>query len=439
MASYRDVLRVAEFRRLYIAQAMSQIGDQLAAVAVAVLVFDQTGSGLLTAVAYASAWIPGIVGGPLLGPFADRIPRRTVMVVCDVARAVVFATLAVPGMPLPLLVVLLYLGNLLNSPFTAARAAMLPDVLRGEAYVTANGLGNITYQFAQIVGYVVGGVAVGLIHPRGVLIADAVTFAVSALAIRLGVRDRPAASAPDARGSFLGDVRIGVGYVFRDPWLRGCLLLVWGASAFAYAPEAIIYPYARRLGGGPVEAGLLLAAPCVGYIAGAFLLARKLRPQVRDKLLVPAAMLATVALVPTLLAPPVAVVLVCFTAMGVGASFAAPLNAIFARRVDPSLRGRAMSVAISGLIAAQGLGFLLAGGLVQANLSPALATGLCGVAGTLLIVAVRFRAPALGESAPRPRHAAPEPANLDEVDADAETDAPLIPPQSSKPGAHARR
>ncbi|MEP7025276.1 MAG: hypothetical protein ABJB47_16050 [Actinomycetota bacterium] len=62
--------------------------DVCGRIAVAVLVFDRTGSGLLTAVAYAAGWLPGIVGSPLLGSVADRLPRRSVMIVCDLVRAV---------------------------------------------------------------------------------------------------------------------------------------------------------------------------------------------------------------------------------------------------------------------------------------------------------------------------------------------------------------
>jgi MFS family permease len=86
MTTYRALFTHREFRHLYAAQALSYLGDQLAAVAVAVIVYDRTGSGLLTAVAYASAWLPGVVGGPALGFLADRYPRRTVMIAGDLVR-----------------------------------------------------------------------------------------------------------------------------------------------------------------------------------------------------------------------------------------------------------------------------------------------------------------------------------------------------------------
>jgi hypothetical protein len=138
------------------------------------------------------------------------------------------------------------------------------------------------------------------------------------------------------------------------------------------------------------QAGLLLATPCLGFMAGALLFTRVASPGTRDRWLFRAAVLSTAALVPVWADPPVAIVAACFVAMGVGASFSAPLNAMFVRRVDPAFRGRAMGVAISGLLAAEGLGFVFAGALVQWGLTAAMATGLCGTIGTLGLAAVRW-------------------------------------------------
>jgi MFS family permease len=387
VTSYRSLFANREFRYLYGGQLLSYLGDQLAAIAVAVLVFDRTGSGLLAAVGYASAWLPGVFGGPVLSSYADRLPRRSVLIGCDLLRAGLVALLAIPMMPLWAAILLLYVAHLFAPPFTAARAALLPEVLPGDAYVTGNGLGNITHQAAQLVGFAIGGAVVAAIGSRWALAGDAATFAVSALLIAVGVRHRPAPEGVEP-GRLWADTRAGLRYVFADPWLRGCLLLVWLASAFSYAPEAIAYPYAVRLGGGPATAGLLLAAPCVGYVGGAVLLTRLLPPPARDRLLVPAALLSTVALIPVLTGPGLPVVLALLTAAGAGAAFAAPLNAVFVRRVAPGFRGRAMGVAITGLLVAQGAGFLLAGAALQAGVPAPAVVGGSGVIGTLVVAAV---------------------------------------------------
>src|SRR5438270_5933412 len=104
--TFRDVLANREFRALYVAQALSVAGDQLARIAVAVLVFSRSHSALLTAASFGLSYLPWVVGGPLLAGYADRLRRRQVMVVCDVARALMVLLMAVPNMPTVMLLVL---------------------------------------------------------------------------------------------------------------------------------------------------------------------------------------------------------------------------------------------------------------------------------------------------------------------------------------------
>ena len=111
MATYRELFAYREFRYLYAGQVLSYLGDQVAAVAVAVLVFDRTESALLSAIAYASSWLPGVLGGPILSTYADRLPRRAVLIGCDLARAVLIAVVALPGLPLWPAIALLYLAT----------------------------------------------------------------------------------------------------------------------------------------------------------------------------------------------------------------------------------------------------------------------------------------------------------------------------------------
>ncbi|MCO8273647.1 MFS transporter [Actinoplanes sp. TRM 88003] len=390
MPTYRELFTHREFRFLYAGQVLSYLGDQVAAVAVAVLVYDRTQSALLSAVAYASAWLPGVLGGPILSTYADRLPRRAVLIGCDVARALLIALVAVPGLPLWAAIALLYLAHLFSPPFVAARAAIMPEVLPGEAYITGNGLSNITHQLSQLLGFVAGGVVVAVIGPVWSLLGNAATFALSAALITIGVVRRPAALTGDGPQGLLAQSREGIRYIVADPWLRTCLALVWVASGFSFAPEAIAYPYAASLGGGPAQAGLLLAAPSAGFMVGAILLTRVVTPERRDRLLRPAAVLSTLALVPALAGPGLTVLLVLLVLAGAGASFLVPLNAVFVRRVAPEFRGRAMGVAASGLLVVQGLGFLAAGAAVQAGLSPSTVVGLSGLLGTAAVLGTRF-------------------------------------------------
>ncbi|WP_020579690.1 MFS transporter [Actinopolymorpha alba] len=387
-ASYRTLFKIREFRYLYVALVLSYVGDQLAAVAVSVLVYEHTKSGMLTAIAYASSWLPSIVGGPVLGPLADRFRRREVLIVCDVVRAVLVAALVIPGLPLAVAIALLYIANLLKSPFTAGRSALMPEILTGDTYIAGNGLMNITHQLTVISGFAIGGLAVTLVQPQGALLLNAASFALSALLLRIGVQPRPAPARHDPAESpspvgrrLLGDMTAGIRHVFGDRWLWTCLLLVWLALALADAHEALAVPYAEELGGGPRTAGVMLAMPAVGYVAGAVLLTRILRPAVRDRLIAPCAVFCMLGLVPLLLEPPLPVVLAILFIAGFGGAFSAPLNALFAQRIANEYRGRVMGVAISGIQATHGLAFLIVGALVDAGLQPSTVVGLCGAVG----------------------------------------------------------
>jgi len=195
-ATFRDVFAVGEFRALWAAQLLSVIGDQLARVALTVLVYDRTRSALLAAVTFVASIVPTFIGGVTLAWLADRYPRRRVMIVCDLVRCALVLIMAIPGMTLAGLVTLLFLVTLVGAPFTSARAAIYPDVLgTGDRYVMGTAVTLTTYQFAQVLGFAAGGAAVGFFGTHLSLIVDAATFAASALIVRARVRPRPAPAA----------------------------------------------------------------------------------------------------------------------------------------------------------------------------------------------------------------------------------------------------
>ena len=183
---------VAEFRALWGAQLLSVFGDQLARVALTVLVYDRTRSALLAAITFVASIVPTFVGGVTLAWLADRYPRRGVMIACDLTRCAIVLVMAIPGLPLGGLVALLFLVTLVSAPFTSARAAIYPDVLKGEKYVMGTAVTLTTYQFAQVLGFAAGGAVTGFFGTRWSLIIDAATFAASALIVRARVRSRPA-------------------------------------------------------------------------------------------------------------------------------------------------------------------------------------------------------------------------------------------------------
>src|ERR1700712_5962744 len=86
-ATFRDVFAVKEFRPLFGTFLLSTAGDELARVALTVLVYQRTSSSLLSSLTFAIGHLPWLLGGPLLSAVADRLPRHRVLVAADVTRA----------------------------------------------------------------------------------------------------------------------------------------------------------------------------------------------------------------------------------------------------------------------------------------------------------------------------------------------------------------
>lgn len=400
-ATYREVFGVREFRYLFNAYLLSLIGDQLAKVALSIVVFERTGSVLLSALTFAVSYLPWLVGGPLLSVYADRYPRRQVMIGCDLIRMLLVASLALPGMPLWSLVTLLFISNLFTPPFEAARAATTPEVLSGDKYAVGLAVSSITAQLAQVIGFIAGGALVVLLSTQGSLLINAATFAVSATLLRIGVRPRPAA-APDRPATLWSDAKDGVRIVFGIHRVRWLILMLFASNAFAYAPEGLAAAYAAELGEGATAVGLLLAASPLGLIIGGVVIGRLLRPSRREALLVPLAVLSVLVLIPAAAVPWLPVVLLMFVVSGFGVSFIIPLNVMVVRAIPASARARAFGVVATGLQAVQGIAIVVAG-LVADFLGPSIVVTLCGVVGTVAVLWCGVRGRPVPTQVPAPR------------------------------------
>jgi len=392
-ATFGEVFAVGEFRSLWLAQVLSVAGDQLARVALTLLVFDRTGSSLLAAVTFAASVVPTFVGGIALAGLADRWPRRRVMIACDLARALFVAIMALPGVPIAGLVGMLFLVTLISAPFTSARAALYPDILAGDRYVVGTAITLTTLQFAQALGFVAGGAVVAFFGVRTSLLVDAGTFILSALIIRIWVRARPAAKAvahpePRERRRPLTAIRL----TLTDPALRTPMLFGW-LAAFYNMPEGVSAPLAASLGGGAVAVGLILAAPALGASVGAIAFSRLVAPARRVRWIGPLAVTACGILVIFVLHPPLPATLAILGLSGVFDCYQVAANASFVLATPRQYRSSVFGVAQAGMSLGQAAAIIAAGAAAQVR-SPSdviAASGAIGALCGMVIIASRKR------------------------------------------------
>jgi MFS family permease len=387
-ATYRAALRSREFRGLVVAQVLSEWGDHIARVAIASLVLRRTDSAFLAVLAFVVSFLPSVFGSALLGGLADRLPRKAVLLTCDLARAVVIGVLAlvaVPSTSIWVLLGLLLLAETFSAPFEATQRAVVPDVLLDpKEYLAGTGLMRVLNQLDQVIGICLAGAVIYLVGERAGLLIDVGTFAASFLVIAVTLQSRPAPrDEAQPHSSLLTDFRAGWHLVFTEPALRALVLLGWGASVFLIAPEAVALAYARADGQNTSIGAALMASLPAGAALGAFLVAR-LGPMRQVRSIVPLAVFGCLPLLATCFAPPWWVALVLWFASGLCQGFMIPLIATVNLLSPAHFRGRVNGLAAAGFNVCTAATFLMAG-LVADLTSPAVAVTFSGVVGLALI------------------------------------------------------
>lgn len=402
-ASYWDLFVLVEYRAVFSASVLSWIGDYLCRAAVALLIFDRTGSALASAAAFAVGYLPWLTAGPLLAAVAERHPSRSVMIFCDLFRAALIGLIAIPGMPVTVLLVLLFVSGLFAPPFEAARSAQLPHILTGDRYPLGLAFNNTIFHLAQVFGYSAGGVIAGH-SPHAALLLNAGTFVGSAFLLHRYVQLRPATLAASRRTGLWRETRQGYVVVFGDPVLRAIARMTFATVTFVIVPEGLAAAWASDIDGGGAAQGLIMAANPLGVAIGGLVLTRLLHPRTRTRLIRPLAVLAPLTLVPALLDPPLAGVLVIVTASGVVMSLLLPAaQALFKSVLPTEYRARAFGVMNSGIQIAQGAAILATGALSEPFSTSTVIGAWCG-AGVLLMLVLTFR-PLV-----RPEPSSPDPA-----------------------------
>lgn len=369
-ATFREVLSNTEYRAVFCAGALSWFGDYLARAAVTALVYQRTDSVAVSAAAFATSYLPWIVGGPVLAAVAERYRYRTVMVAGDVVRAVLIALVAVPGMPIPLMIGLLFLVALANPPAQSARSAVLPLILTGDRLVVGLSVNQSTVQAAMVVGYM-SGAALAPYAPHLALAINAAMFATSSVIIRFGLRNRPPALNAARRRHLLRETGEGFTVVFGHRVLRAVALIVFASMPFSIVPEGLAAAWADDLagqtGGRGLIQGLIMVANPLGWIAGGLLVGRLVPPETRRRMIRVFAVLAPLVLVPAAANPPVIGVVMMSAASGffVGAMMPAA-NALFVQSLPNGYRARAFGVMQSGVQILQGMAVISTGLLADA-------------------------------------------------------------------------
>ena len=358
----RAPLKSRPLTLLLTAQLLSGLGDFAARVALGVLVLEKTDSAALSGLVLTVSVLPWVGIGQVLATLGDRLPRKQLMIVCDVIRAAAFAAMLIP-MPIGVIFVLAFIAALPTPPFTAARSALLPETVPTHQYPDALALATIINQSAQVLGYLMGGVLVAVFSARGALLINSLSFVVSAVVLT-GLKVGRTRTAKSNRIL----LRDGATAIWNDVMVRRALLFLVSVNLGAIIPESFAAAYAlTHLGSTDTTAGILAAAIALGMIVTVSVV--PLEHRGAHYLLRAAGVLvvcgAAASLVLFGLNLRLPFIVLAFAAVGVTLGSAVPTNTVFGTRVANESRASAFGLAMGALLAAEAIGAAIGALLVS--------------------------------------------------------------------------
>ncbi|MFZ5870521.1 MAG: MFS transporter, partial [Actinomycetota bacterium] len=238
MSALRSVFAVPDYRRLWGARTVSQWGDTFRFVALAVVVYRLTGSGLGVAGVVVAEILPVLLLAPLAGVLVDRVPRVAVLVVSDVVRAVLAGVLALRHGDVVTVYAVAFGMSAASVFFNPAAQSVLPSLVRPEQLPAANSGIWTTAVLSQVVLAPAAGGLVVSVGPGWAFALDSVTYLVSgAVLIGLRLREPPREV---GRRRLVADAREGANVVATDPMLRALALGQLLAALSAGATSALL-------------------------------------------------------------------------------------------------------------------------------------------------------------------------------------------------------
>jgi MFS family permease len=357
--------RARSFRLLFLATLGSSLGTLLATVALVIDVKDRTNSGPWVGALMFVEFLPAVAVGLFFGPFLDRLPRRGVMIVSDLVRCGVFATLPFTTSP-GQIVALAAVAGFTTGFFRPAVYAGLPNLVGEHDLARANSLIQTGENVSWTVAPILGGALVAATSPDTAYWVNSASFLLSALLLMRIPADKLQGALAVSRG-FLRDLAEGFGRVLHTRTLR-TVLIVWtiALGAVATSNTAQVFLVKNTFSGGDFGYGLIFG--CIGlglaigsYAAGTWVERRPVGGVYGASILLLAIGIGAASVMPNVWAA-----LPCFVLSGIGNGVAIVCNSLLVQRgASDEVRGRVFTVIMSVNYTAYGIATLAAGPLTD--------------------------------------------------------------------------
>ncbi|MCI0395226.1 MAG: MFS transporter [Chloroflexi bacterium] len=365
---------------LFTANTISLIGNQLTLVAIPWFVLETTASAAQTGLTAFFHILPIVIAGFLGGTVVDRLGYKRMSIVADIASGITVAFVpllfGLGLLPFWMLLVLVFLGALLDAPGSTARAALVPELAEAAKMPLerASSLLQIVERASRLVGAPLAGLLVAVMGAQNVLWLDAATFAISAAMVAFLI---PAAQTvtPIIRQRYTSDLAEGLRFLRQDRLLLVIVGAVMITNFLDAAKGSVILPvYARDVYDSAVALGLMFGLSGGGAVLSALVYGIVGHKYSRRWTFVGAFIAVSLPIFILAALPPLPVVLLAQFVSGIAAG---PINPVIStveyERIPPNMRGRVFGTITAGAWMAMPLGVLLGGYAIEwAGLVPTL-------------------------------------------------------------------
>lgn len=360
---------------LFTANAISLVGNMLSAIAIPWFVLQTTGSATQTGVTGFFTVFPVVLAGFFGGTLVDRLGYKRTSILADIASGVTTALIPLLyftiGLEFWQLMVLVFLGALLDAPGSTARSALVPELaaLAQMPIERATSLIHIIERSARLVGAPLGGLLIALIGTENVLWLDAASFFISAgiVAVTIKVHLLEHHEEKQPTGKYFAELRQGLRFIFEDKLLLAIVIMVMVTNFLDAVFGGVVQPvFVKQVYGEALDLGLLIAASGGGAVIGALIFSAVGLRLPRHTVFVFGFVLTSFKFFLYAAYPPlwVALIFVVISSMGAG-----PLNPIIGaveyERVPKNMRGRVGGAVSAGAWSAMPLGMLVGGVLTE--------------------------------------------------------------------------
>jgi MFS family permease len=358
---------------LFVADSISLVGNVVAQLAIPWFVLVTTGSPTLTGLAVFVSFLPVVLAGFFGGVIVDRLGFRTTSVVADLGSAAAVAAIpllhSTAGIELWQLLVLVFLGALLDAPGATARLALFPDLvqLAGVGMERANGIRSAIQQGSWLVGAPIGGILVAKFDATTALWLDAASFLVSAALVAAVVPAVRREVATETTGRYLAELAEGLRFIWGQRLFRAVVVTILITNLLD-APFPVVMPvFALEAFGSATDLGVMYGVFGGAALVGALAFSAVGHRLPRRLTFVCAFSIVPVVYLTLATLPPLPAALVALAISGLAAGPINPLlNTVQFELVPPEMRGRVFGAVKAGAWAAIPLGVLLGGVIVDA-------------------------------------------------------------------------